>query len=127
MVSRGVEIGIHLSPGLADEGFVALALGNLAAFKLASEKKDKLQWQVLRITGGDSHHFRLVVRHPEKMVEMGIRKKLEEYMTDLSMYSESKLKAAFDDAAKNGLKAVPLRTIPEDLDLWSDNFWNWLG
>ena len=43
MVSRGVEIGIHLAPGLADEAFVALALGNLAAYKLASERKERLQ------------------------------------------------------------------------------------
>jgi predicted GNAT superfamily acetyltransferase len=127
VVNRGVEIGIHLAPGLADEAFVALALGNLAAFRLASERKEKLQWQVLRVTGGDTHHFRLVVRHPDRMMDIGLRKKLEEYMMDMSSLSESKLKEAFDSAERSGLKPTPLRTVAEDLDLWSDNFWNWFG
>ena len=127
MVSRGVEIGIHLAPGLADEAFVALALGNLAAYRLASERKERLQWQVLRVTGGDAHHFRLVVRHPDRMMDPGLRKRLEEHMMDMSSMSEAKLKAAFDEAERNGLKPLPLRTVAEDLDLWSDNFWNWLG
>ncbi len=127
MTDRGVEIGIHLSPGLKDEGFVAQALGNLAAYRLAVERGEKLQWQVFRVSGGGEHHFRLVVRHPEHMLELGLRKKLEDYMSDLSDCSENELKLRFQDAVKNGLKAPPLNTVAENLDLWSDNFWNWFG
>lgn len=122
-----MEIGIHLSPGLRDEGFVALALGNLAAFRLAGEKGEKLQWQVFRITGGRDHHFRLVVRHPEHVLDLGLRKKLEEHMSDLSGFSEDELRVRFQAAVKSGLNVQPLKTVPENLDLWSDNFWNWLG
>ncbi len=127
MSNRGVEIGIHLSPGLKDEGFVAQALGNLAAFRLAAERGEKLQWQVFRITGGVDHHFRLVVRHPDRMLDLKLRKKLEDYMGELSGCSEDELRSKFQDAAKSGLKAQPLKTATEDLDLWSDNFWNWFG
>ncbi len=127
MSNKGVEIGIHLSPGLRDEGFVALALGNLAAFRLAGEKGEKLQWQVFRITGGRDHHFRLVVRHPEHVLDLGLRKKLEEHMSDLSGFSEDELRVRFQAAVKSGLNVQPLKTVPENLDLWSDNFWNWLG
>ncbi len=127
MSNKGVEIGIHLSPGLRDEEFVALALGNLAAFRLAGEKGEKLQWQVFRITGGRDHHFRLVVRHPEHVLDLGLRKKLEEHMSDLSGFSEDELRVRFQAAVKSGLNVQPLKTVPENLDLWSDNFWNWLG
>ena len=61
------------------------------------------------------------------MLDLGLRKKLEEHMSDLSGFSEDELRVRFQDAVKSGLKVQPLKTVPEDLDLWSDNFWNWLG
>jgi len=81
---RGIEIGLHLKPGLGDENFIAHAIGNLAAFRLQQERGETLTWQVLRVEGSDGHHFRLVIRHPDRVLDAGITQNLKRLLDSLS-------------------------------------------
>ena len=121
-------MGLHLKPGLPDEDFVGLAIGNLAAFRLQRERREPLVWQVLRIEGSNSHHYRLVIRHPGRFLDFGIGRNLERILESLSNESLEGLRAVFESSQKDdGLKPVPLRHLSEDVDYWKDDFWNWFG
>ncbi len=125
---RGVEVGIYLRPGLEDDNFVARALGNLAAFRLQTERKEPLTWQVLRVQGsGGHHHYRLVVRHPERVLDLGFRSALEAILKDLSNESVAELRQRLAVAERAGLVPVALRPVALEVDYWRDDFWNWLG
>lgn len=125
---RGIEIGIFLTPGLHDEEFVAKAIGNLAGYRLQQDRKEPLEWQVLRVdTSSHQHHFRLVVRHPERVLDVGIKKDLSRILQDLSNESVDELRRRFGAAEHDGLRAVPLRRVKEEVDFWQDNFWKFLG
>jgi hypothetical protein len=127
-VPRGLEVGIYLQPELRDEAFVAQALGNLAAFKLQQLRKEKLEWQVLRVNGSaGQHHYRLVIRHPERVLDLGIHHDLSSTLNDLSHESEEELARRLSQAEAEGLQPVPLRTIHEAVDYWRDDFWHWMG
>lgn len=125
---RGVEVAIGLRPGLADEGFVAEALGNLAAFELAHRRDEHLDWQVLRVEGSSGHHhFRIVVRHPDRILDPGFGRELLALLHTLSALDLEGLRARFAKAKGDGLTPVPLRHVAEEVDFWRDDFWNWLG
>ncbi len=124
---RGIEVGIFLRGGLADDDFVAQALGNLAAFRLSSERHEPLDWQVLRVESSRSHHFRLVLRHPERLVDLGFKTTLRSILDDLSNETVDQLNERLRRAEQEGLRVVPLRRVPEEVDFWQDDFWNWLG
>ncbi len=124
---RGLELDLHLSPGLAHENFVAEALGNLAAFHLQKERNEPLEWQVLRVAEAQHHHFRLVIRHPDRALDIGLSHALRKTLDDLSNESEEELNRRFHRARAEGLKPVPLRHVHESPDLWQDDFWNHLG
>jgi hypothetical protein len=126
-VHRGVTVDIGLAPGLPNEGFVAQALGNLAGFELAARRKEHLEWQVLRVETSGHHHFRLIVRHPERVLDVGFSRELERILHTLSGEDVEALRRRYEAAEKNGLKPVPVRRIQEAADLWNDDFWNWLG
>jgi hypothetical protein len=127
-VPRGVEVGIRLRPGLPDENFVARALGNLAGFELGNLRKERLEWQVLWVeTSPGQHHFRLVVRHPERVLDLGIRQDLAKILEELSDESHEELARRFAAAEASGLAPVALRRVDEPVDYWRDDFWNWLG
>ncbi len=124
---RGLEINLRLKAGLANESFVAEALGNLAAYRLGQQRAERLEWQVLRVEGSGGHHYRLVVRHPERALDLGIRHELHRLLEMLSKEDVASLRTQFRDAERSGLKPVPLRHVHESVDLWHDNFWNWIG
>ncbi len=124
---RGLEIDLHLKPGLADEGYIAEAIGNLAAFRLQQERGESLAWQVVRVEGSGAHHFRLVIRHPERVLDVGIGHDLKRLLDSLSDETVEELRRRFDHAKREGLKPVPLRHVHESADFWRDDFWNWLG
>jgi hypothetical protein len=124
---RGLEIGLHLKPGLADEAFVAMAIGNLAAFRLQQKRREPLVWQVIRIENPSSHHFRLVIRHPERVLDVGIAGDLEKILDSLSSETVEDLRGRFAGAQQEGLKPVALRHLHEEVDFWRDDFWNWMG
>jgi hypothetical protein len=125
---RGIEIDIHLSPTLHDDDFVAKAIGNLAAYILQRDRHEPLEWQVLRVQGsGHHHHFRLIVRHPERVLDLGIRSELSRILKDLSVESIDELRARYQAAEREGLKPVPLRHVKEQVDFWRDDFWNYIG
>ncbi len=126
-MNRGIEIGLHLRPGLSDESFVAQAIGNLAAFRLQQERRETLAWQVLRVEGSGDHHFRLVIRHPERVLDVGIGHDLKRLLDSLSDESVEELRSRYDAAQREGLKPVNLRQVHESVDLWQDDFWNWMG
>ncbi|MGA7862208.1 MAG: hypothetical protein WCB19_10205 [Thermoplasmata archaeon] len=127
-MSRGLEVGISLRPGLHDETFVAQALGNLAAFQLQQLRKETLQWQVLRVEGSPGqHHYRLVIRHPERVLDLGIRRDLSTTLDQLSNETEEELAHRLSEAESQGLHPVALRSIHEAVDYWRDDFWNWMG
>jgi hypothetical protein len=112
---------------LADEDFVGMAIGNLAAFSLQRERNESLVWQVIRIEGSSSHHFRLVVRHPERVLDVGITQDLKRILDSLSDETVEELRRRFEGAQREGLKPVALRHLHEEVDFWRDDFWNWLG
>ena len=124
---RGIELGLFLTPGLPNEGFVAEALGNLAAFALQRERQETLAWQVLRVEGTGAHHFRLIVRHPDRPLDVGFRKGLEGQLDTLSRCSVDELHRRLVEAKAEGLRPTPLRHVRDVVDFWQDDFWNWLG
>ena len=125
---RGLEIGIFLAKGLRDEEFVARAIGNLAAYRLREARHEPLEWQVLRIeTSSRQHHYRLVIRHPDRLLDLGIKKDLAGLLRDLSDETEEQLHRRFDEAEHAGLRAVPVRRVKEEVDFWQDDFWRFLG
>jgi hypothetical protein len=124
---RGVEVGIYLQPGLDNDNFVAKALGNLAAYRLSGERKEHLDWQVLRVEGTGHHHYRLVLRHPDRALDLGFKSGLETILKELSDESVDQLRERFDAAEKAGMHSVELRTVPQEVDFWRDDFWNWMG
>jgi hypothetical protein len=126
-VPRGIEIGLHLKPGLVDENFIALAIGNVAAFRLQQKRGETLAWQVLRVEGSGGHHFRLVVRHPDRILDVGIKHDLKRLLDSLSNETVEELRRRYLGAERDGLKPVPLRRVHESVDLWQDDFWNWVG
>ncbi len=124
---RGLEIDLHLSHGLKNENFVAEALGNLAAYELQRQRGEPLQWQVLRVEESHHHHFRLVVRHPARPLDIGLSHAIRKALDDLSDESEEELSRRFHEARAQGLVPTPLRHIHESPDLWQDDFWNHIG
>lgn len=124
---RGIETGIYLRRGLHDDDFVARALGNLAAFMLQNDRGEPLEWQVLRVEGTNQHHFRLVIRHPQRILDVGIKNDLSRILKDLSDESVEQLRDKLRAAERQGLKPVPLRRVKEEVDFWRDDFWNWIG
>lgn len=127
-MGRGIEIAIHLTPGPADTDSIATDLGNLAAFRLGKHRGEPLTWQVLRVVESDGKHFyRLIVRHPNRVLDIGIRTDLVRILKDLSNDSPTELQAAMRAAEVEGLHRVPLRTIRYEVDYWRDDFWNAIG
>ena len=124
---RGIEVDIHLRHGLDDEEFIASALGNLAAWQLAAKRQERLEWQVLRVGGSSHHHYRLIVRHPERLLDLGARSNLAHILDDLSNEDVAELHRRFSTAKRAGLHPVPLRRVREESDFWQDDFWNWIG
>ncbi len=124
---RGLEVGIYLRPGLGDDNFVAAALGNLAGFELQAERNEPLEWQVLRVEGSAGHHYRLVLRHPERILDLGFQSQLETILHRLSDESVDDLRERLRRAEAGGLRPVKLRTVRAEVDYWRDDFWNWLG
>lgn len=124
---RGIEIAIYLNPGLKEEDFVALAIGNLAAYRLQKERGEKLLWQVLHVGGLSAHHYRLIVHHPERILDMGIKADLTRILDGLSNETMDQLRKECQTARLDGLKPVPLRQVKEEDDFWIDDFWNHIG
>ena len=124
---RGLEVGIYLRPGLEDDNFIARALGNLAAFRLQTERQERLEWQVLRVQGSHQHHYRLVLRHPDRVLDLGFKSQLERILDDLSQETVDELRTRLRAAEDAGLQVVELRSVPQEVDFWRDDFWNWLG
>lgn len=124
---RGVEVDLHLNPTLTNEMAVAEALGNLAAFALARERHENLRWQVLHISGQGPHHFRLIVSHPDRLLDVGFVTALRRTLDGLSADTEAELQLAVKAATREGLAVVPIRTVHETVDYWRDDFWNWFG
>jgi hypothetical protein len=124
---RGIEFGIYLESGLHDEDFVARAIGNLAAYRLQQDRNEPLEWQVLRVEGSRHHHYRLIVRHPERILDIGIKNDLSRILKDLSNETVDQLRARFKSAEREGLRPVQLRRVKEEVDFWQDDFWKYLG
>ena len=104
-----------------------MAIGNLAAFLLQRERGESLVWQVIRVDDSGGHHFRLVIRHPERVLDVGIGPELKRILDSLSDESVEDLRSRFEAAQREGLKPVTLRHLHEEVDFWRDDFWNWMG
>lgn len=116
---------MHLKPGIPDENFVATAICNLAAFRLQNARGEPLDWQVVRVESENSHHFRLVIRHPERVLDLGIKNDLKPILEALSALTVEELRVQF--TTTDGFHPVPLRHVHEEVDYWRDDFWNWIG
>ncbi len=126
-MARGLELDLHLRPGLPNDGFIAEAIGNLAGYTLAARRGERLGWQVLRVETATGHFYRLIVRHPERALDLGIGHELRAILDGLSRETPEGLRARFDSAQREGLKPIRLRHIKQTVDVWRDDFWNWLG
>lgn len=124
---EGVTLDLQVERGTPDEEFVAVAVGNAAAFRLSQERKESLQWQILRVEGGHDAHYRLVLMHPDRSVDIGLRHSLEKKLDMLSSLGLDGLRREFEECKRQGLVPVRLRHVRENYDTWSDDFWNWLG
>lgn len=124
---RGVEVEIGLAAHLPNDGFVAEALGNLAAFELAARRQERLDWQILRVETSGSHHYRIILRHPDRALDLGFAHELGQILHSLSEESVASLRQRYEAAQRSGLKPVPLRHVRESVDFWRDDFWNWIG
>lgn len=124
---RGVDVGIYLRPDLKDDNFVAQALGNLAAYRLQAERRERLEWQILRVEEKPRHHYRLVFRHPDRLLDLGFKSDLERILRELSDESMDRLREQLSTAEREGLRLIALRSVQPDVDFWQDDFWNWLG
>lgn len=121
-------MGIYLRPGIEGDDFVAQALGNLAAYRLAAQRHERLIWQVLRVkTSSAQHHYRLVLRHPDRTLDLGLKADLGEVLNRLSDLTQDQLADQLREAERAGLHEVKLRSVEEDVDYWQDDFWNWIG
>jgi len=106
---------------------VATAIGNLVAYRLQQARGETLAWQVLRVELPHSHHYRLVLRHPERVLDVGFSHDAARLLDELSNETVEALRQRYHDAEKEGLSPVALRHVSEDVDFWRDDFWNWLG
>lgn len=77
--------------------------------------------------GSGGHHFRLVIRHPDRVLDVGIGHDLKRLLDSFSDESVEELRSRYEDAEREGLVPVHLRHVHESVDLWQDDFWNWIG
>ncbi len=126
-MKHGIEVGVYLRPGLDNDDFIASALGNLAVWKLAASRKERLEWQVLRVDGSGRHHYRLIVHHPERLLDLGVRTDLVHILDGLSNEDVTELRHRLSAAETEGLRPMGLRRVHEKVDLWQDDFWNSIG
>ncbi len=82
---------------------------------------------MLRVEESGGHHFRLVIRHPDRALDLGLGHDLQRHLDVLSDESVGELRHRYEEARKGGLKPTPLRHIRETVDFWRDDFWNWIG
>lgn len=82
---------------------------------------------MLRVDLPNSHHFRLVIRHPDRILDLGIRNDLGPILDSLSDETLDELRSRFAAAQEEGLRPTPLRHVHEDVDFWRDDFWNFFG
>ncbi len=127
-MSTGIELDIEVRNGVANEEFIAVAIGNIASYNLSRERNEGLQWQVLQVdVNGHHHHYRLVLRHPEKTLDIGLKHALEKELTRLSSLDEEGLRSEYVKCEKDGLKPSRLKHVSDHHDTWNDDFWNWIG
>lgn len=109
---------------------MATALGNLSADELQRERREPLEWKVIRVDEiGGGHHYSLLVRHPKHRIDVGIHSHLKLILERLSILSERELQSRFDQAKDRGLRPVPLIETTEQVDYWLDKDWTlwWVG
>ena len=129
-MTRGFELDIVLRPGLAEENATAIALGNLGAAELQRERKEPLEWKIVRVDHlREGHHFAILVRHPEHLIEFGVHAQLKRILEGLSPLSEEELLSRFEQAKSDGLRPIPLTYVEEQVDYWLDEDWTlgWVG
>ena len=111
-MERGLEFDLRLAPGHRHETFFAQALGSLAVDRFQSERGEPLQWQVLRIDEWHLHHFRLVVRRPTWLLDLGLHHQVRRTLEDLSREDEEELAARFRREASTTATTTAMATIP---------------
>lgn len=126
-MSEGIELDIGVREGMANEEFIAVAIGNIASYNLSRERNEGLQWQILRIEESGSHHYRVVLRHPDKSLDIGLKRALEKELKRLSSLDVENIRDEYEKCEKDGLKPSRLRHVSEHPDTWNDDFWNWIG
>ncbi len=126
-MTDGLAIDLTVREGTKEEEFVAVAAGSSAAFTLGRERNEDLEWQILRIEGGHQARYRLIVRHPEKKLDLGLKHALEKKLDSISGMNLDDVRKLYEKCMKQGMKQTRLRHVKEKQDIWSDNFWNFIG
>ena len=104
-----------------------MAIGNLAAYRLQRERSESLSWQVIRIERSRSYDLRRVIRHPERVLDVGIGQDLKRILDSLSDETVEDLRSRFEAARREGLKPAAFRHLHEGVDFGQDNYGNWVG
>ncbi len=82
---------------------------------------------MLEVEGTRAHHFRLVLRHPTRLLDVGFKSALSATLDRLSAHAVDQLRGELRAAEAAGLHPLELRRVPEEVDFWRDDFWNWIS
>ena len=130
MAARGIELTFGLNPGLQSEDAVAVALGNLTGWQLVGQRKERLEWRILRVQEiPDGHHYVLLLRHPDRLLDFGLKGDLRQVLESLQSGSEQQILDRFGEVCRSGRTPVKLETVREKADYWLDDDWalHWVG
>ncbi|MCL4324918.1 MAG: hypothetical protein M1144_05605 [Candidatus Thermoplasmatota archaeon] len=113
----GLEIDLHLTPGLKNDNFISELLANLAVYHLQQERGVPVQWRVLRMEESHHHHFRFVVRHLASPLNIGLAHAVKKTLSNLSNENEEELSRRFHEVKAKGLNPSPLCPVQGSPDL----------
>jgi hypothetical protein len=127
-VGRGLDVAFRLEGDPRALDGVAEAAGNLAAAKVAADRKEPLDWRIFRIDQLDGGlHYRLAVRHPARLLDLGLEKQLRQELARRCTEPPERLLEEYRAARARGLPGVALRAVPETVDYWADPLWVRIG
>lgn len=97
----------------------AQALANLAVFNVGQVRHEGLDWQILGSEARLAGPYRLVVRHPERRLDLGLKHDLFREIGRLQELSREQLEQVLLEAVDRGLTLHPLRRLPPGANPWT--------
>jgi hypothetical protein len=97
---------------------------------LERTRGENLFWKIIRVEqDGVGHHYAIVVRHPSRLLDLGIHAQFGSLLKDLSQLPENGLLSRFEQSKHGGFQTIPLTIVEEEADYWLDKDWTlrWVG